>query len=165
MFVSINDYLARIYNTLENVVAPEVESDFVRSQLFAAIALLGSLSKKIEYRKDLISGEIDAGMEIIKAISDVLKDSGIAVPENTAAFLDEFRENGLPAEVKNIRLVNDQFRLILDFLYHKKEKISSDMFIYIDNKIRGYIHDMSLRDIGFMPHVSFDKILRAGKEE
>lgn len=164
MFVSINDYLARIYNTLENVVAPEVESDFVRSQLFAAVALIGSLSKKIEYKKDLILDEINAGMEIIKAISDVLKESGIDIPENTMAFLDEFRENGLAADIKNIDRVNEQFRIALDFLYDRKSEISAEMYVHIDNKVRAYIHDISLRDVGFMPHVSFDKILRAGKE-
>lgn len=164
MFVSINDYLSRICNTLEHVVAPDVESDFARSQVFAITALLGSLGRKIEYKQDLIAEEINAGLEIIKTIADVLKDAGLDAPDEVLSFMAESKESNLKLDTKSIEKVNENFRCILDFIYASKGKIESATFNEVDAKVRQYVHDISLRDVGFMAAMSFDKILRSGKE-
>ncbi len=165
MLVPINDYFSRIFHTLEHVVAPDLESDFARSQVFAVIALLGSLGKKIEYKQELIAGEINAGMEIIGAIADVLKGADLDVPAEVLTFMKESKDNKRKVDIKSINKVNDHFRCILDFLFVNKEKIDQATFNEVDAKVRKYVHDISLRDVGFMPAMSFDKILRSGKKE
>lgn len=165
MFVSIDDYLQRIYNTLEEVIAPDLKTDYTRSQLYAVVALLGSLNKKIEYKKDLILNEIKAGKDIISFMVDVLKKNGLDAPVEISDFLNRLEENGPIADTKYIDRVNGQFRFLLDFTYEHRDKIDEDNFEEMDRKIRKYIHDISLRDVGFMAPVSFDKILRPGKKD
>lgn len=165
MFVSTSDYIGRICHTLEHVIAPDLESDFARSQVFAVIALLGSLDIKIAYKTELILGEINAGMEIIGAIADALKGENIDVPDEVLNFLKEAKENPPAADINAVNQVNAQFRCILDFLYAGKKKINPDVFDDLDVKIRKYIHDISFRDVGFMPPMTFDKILKSGKED
>lgn len=164
MFVSIHDYIGRISNTLENVIAPDLQTDFARSQVYAVMALLGSLSKKVEYKRELIQDEVNAGTDIIKAICSILKDAEISVPTEVQVFMNELEKKGPVSDIAYIEKVNEQFRCTLDTLYQNKEKIDLETFDAMDKKIRGYIHDISLRDVGFMPTMSFDKILRAGKE-
>ena len=163
MFVPIDDYLSRIYDTLENVIAPDIESDFARGQVFAIIALLSSLSKKIEYKRELILGEIHAGTDIISAIIKVLKGSGIEAPAEVLSFMDEFRRNGPAADTEYVNRVNGIFRAVLDCFYANRGKIRKDVLALIDKQIRDYVHDISLRDVGFMGTTSLDKILKSGK--
>lgn len=164
MFVPIDDYLSRIYDTLENVVAPEIESDFARGQVFAAIALLSSLSKKIEYKRELILAEVNAGTEIISVIIKVLNGAGITPPAETASFMSELEKNGPEPDTRFIIRVNDNFRLALDCFDQNRKKIKEDAWTDADRQIRKYIDDITLRDVGFMATTSFDKILRSEKK-
>jgi hypothetical protein len=164
MFVPIDDYLSRICNTLENVIAPDVESDFARGQVFATIALLSALGKKIEYKRELILGEINAGTDIISATIKVLKESGIEAPAEAISFMDEFRRNGPVVDTKYIDRVNGTFRAVLDCWYANRGRIKKEVLARIDKQIRDYVHDISLRDVGFMPDTTLDKILKSGKD-
>ena len=163
MFVQIDDYLSRIYHTLEHVVAPDMTSDFARSQVYAVIALLGSLSKKIEYRQDLIIAEAEAGTSCIRAIAEVLQGAGVPIPQETSTFLESVKQNGHTAAIGYIGKVNEAFRISLDHFYKHRHALQPNVVSATDQKVRSYIHDISLRDVGFMAPTSFDKILKSGK--
>lgn len=164
MFVPIDDYFNRIYYTLENVIAPDLESDFARGQVYAIIVLLGSLCKKIEYKHELILEEINTGTDIIAAIIKVLKDAGIETPGEVLSFMKEFEKIGPCADITYMNKVNDNFRCAMDCFYENRKMIEPDTLTGIDKQIRSYIHDISLRDVGFMVATSFDKIMKSGKE-
>ena len=68
MFMSTDVYLKRIMHTLEQVVAPEVEDDYARGQVYAAIDLLHQLMDKVNYKNELIRQEIEMGSEAIRQV-------------------------------------------------------------------------------------------------
>ena len=59
MFIPVKDYLKRITFALEHVAAPQIESDFARGQVLAAVFLLDNLSTRIDYKPEVITKEIE----------------------------------------------------------------------------------------------------------
>ena len=92
MFVNTNVYFGRITDALEKVVAPEIESDEVRGQVFAVISLIQQVSGMIEYKHDLIEQEIKEGSDIVKNILRAVEGAGIEAPEEIGEFLEKLDE-------------------------------------------------------------------------
>ena len=70
MFMSVEAYLKRLTSALENTIAPELESDQTRGQVFAVIGLLDQLATRIEYKPGLLAEEIDAGEKLARGSLD-----------------------------------------------------------------------------------------------
>ena len=69
MFINLNVYFRRIIEALENVVAPEIESDHVRGQVFAIVDLIRQITDRVEYKPALIAKDIELGMDSIKRLT------------------------------------------------------------------------------------------------
>jgi len=158
MFVSINTYFERIHHTLEHVVAPEIESDYARGQVSAVIGLLGELSKKIEFRIDLIHEEINMNIKILVKIIKILKDNKIPVPDNSESFIREIKCNGQYNNLQYIDKANDIFHKTIDLFNTNRDKVEPALFEKMDELIREHITKISMRDLGFLNPMSFDII-------
>jgi hypothetical protein len=163
MFMSTDVYLKRIFHTLEHVIAPEVESDYARGQVFAVISLLEQLAQKIEYRQDLIAQEIKMGSRILKSITSALDQAGAEVPEEFGSFLNE-PDSGRVISLAVRNKLEEMLCLAIDLLHDNKGRIEQEQAMELDNQIRDYITKITTRDLGLMKPPAIEKMSRPQKK-
>lgn len=86
----IDTILGRINDTLENRIAPELVSPVLRGQVIAVVELLNQLAGKVEYRRDLLTEDIERARETIAMLLDVFDAARIAVPDELRAAAAPF---------------------------------------------------------------------------
>lgn len=79
----------RINHTLENVIAPEIESRIVRGQLFAVVEILNQIQNRFDYRHDLMVQDIQVGKQMLATLIEAFEAAGIEVPEAIPATARE----------------------------------------------------------------------------
>ena len=158
MFVNTNVYFGRITDALEKVVAPEIESDEVRGQVFAVISLIQQVSGMIEYKHDLIEQEIKEGSDIVKNILRAVEGAGIEAPEEIGEFLEKLDEGKAGGGLTLRNKVDEMLCMAIDCLRDNRGGIEA--YKEVDKMVRDYIYKIAGRDLGFMKPPMIEKISR-----
>ena len=161
MFTPIENYLERIFATLENVVAPEIESDYARVQLFAAIGLLQSLGKKIEYRQDLIEERMGRYSEVMSRVFKAVEKSGGEPSPELRDFSRELETRGPGREVSDLNRLKEQFSRIIDFFFAHRQKLHPEEARNLDQDIREVLTEVCTGDLSFIASDNIDKARKA----
>lgn len=163
MWMSTDAYLRRLMQTLEKVVAPEIESDQVRGQLYAVVDLINQLSSKIEYKPGIVGQDVKDGGEIMKTLLDAMQSAGIPTPPELSAFLSELESAApaLPLKFKTEEMVCSA----LDHFHAHKHELGQAGTAALDQKIRDYLLKVTTRDIGLMKPPMLEKISRSKRPE
>ncbi|MDD5222992.1 MAG: hypothetical protein PHE84_03305 [bacterium] len=166
MFAPIETYLERVFATLENVVAPEIESDYARVQLFAAISLLQSLGKKVEYRQELIGERINLYSEVVSRVFAAVEKSGGEPSAELRDFVREFQARGPGHGVGYLEKLEEKFSRTIDFFYANREKLNPEEVEKLDQEIREALNRVCTGDLNFVATDNIDKAKKArGKGE
>ncbi|OGP61122.1 MAG: hypothetical protein A2V67_09040 [Deltaproteobacteria bacterium RBG_13_61_14] len=161
MFMSTDLYLKRITQALEKVVAPEIESDRVRGQVFAVINLIEQLAEKIEYKPALIQQEIEMGSETFRRVVQAVEKGVGDVPKDLQAFLQEL-ERPDPGQGLGFRdRVEEMLCQAIDFFYAHRGRLEPAAALEVDGLIRGYITKITTRDLGLLKPPNIEKISRS----
>jgi len=161
MFMSAETYLSRITQTLEHVIAPEIESDYARGQVFAVINLIDQLARRIEYKSELISREIEAGFRTVSSIVRALEPR-TDIPEDLASFA-----GGEPPSGKDIAArdaVDEMLCRAIELYFACKDNIEGEASKEVDEVIRAHITGLATRDLGLLKPPDFSKISRSSKK-
>ncbi len=88
MDTNFETYVTRINYTLENVIVPQIQSDFIRSQVFAVMELLHQLTSRLEYRHELLLEDIERLRGIIQTVIKTFSKHKIHIPEDILSETD-----------------------------------------------------------------------------
>lgn len=160
MFMSTDVYLTRIMHTLEQVVVPEVESDYARGQVYAVIDLLNQLTGKIEYKSDLISQEIEMGSKMLATVIREMETVAPA-PDDLKKFLDELGSDKTKMDLGLRNRLDEMQCLAIDFFNANRAKLEPEAALEVDGMIRDHITRITTRDLGMMKPPRIDKISRS----
>lgn len=163
MFISTNVYFRRIMDALENVIAPEVESDHVRGQVFAVVDLINQISDRVEYKHDHIEDDIKQGSKMIMQIAEALSEAGGQTPEEIEAFLKAFDEGSAGRGLALRKKVEETLCAAIDYFHENKNKMESNAAEKLDSDIRQHIFKNAGRDLGLMKPPMIEKISRPQK--
>lgn len=161
MFMSTDAYLKRIMLALDRGIAPKIESDALRGQVYAVVDLLNQLTGRIEYKRELLDQEIRTGAEILEKILTGLESEGISAPDDLAAFVKELGENSAGSGPGLGREVEERICRAIDVFHAQKDKMSAEQKIALDQAIRDYILKAATRDLGLTKPPNIDKISRS----
>jgi hypothetical protein len=162
MYVSTDVYIKRINHTLEKVVAPEVESDHARGQVFAVINLLEQLASMIEYKRELFAQELMMGKQALDEIAGALSGAGVELPEDIQSFIAEF-DSKADADLAACGRMDKMISAGIELLRERKDKMDGENADRVDKKVRGYITKLATRDLGLLKPPAIDKISRPEK--
>ena len=166
MFAPIETYLERIFATLENVLAPEIESDYARIQLFAAIGLLQSLGKKVEYRHELIDERIRLYSEVVSRVFAAVEKSGGEPAGELRDFVREFEAHGPGSGVSYLEKLEEKFSRTIDFFYANRKKLGQEKAQEMDQEIMEVLSRVCLGELNFLATDNIDKAKKSkGKGE
>ncbi len=126
MDTNFETYVTRINYTLENLIAPQIQSDFIRGQVSAIMELLNQLTSRLEYRHELLLEDIERFRGILQTVIETLSNHKIHIQT------DLLRQ----AEVQTIGKYGKQLRDIYDrmeaaasnainLLYENRDKIKN----------------------------------------
>jgi hypothetical protein len=165
MFIPLNIYFKRLTDALENVVAPEIESDHVRGQVFAVVELIRQIIDRIEYKQDLINQEIELGRNTIGQIADALVDAGVDAPAEIAEFIQSFEEGkagkGIPLRNKTDEMVC----AAMEAFHRNMDKMNPEVAEKTDAAIRENMFKLIGRELGLMKPPMIEKISRSKREK
>lgn len=161
MFISTNLYLTRLNEALEKVIAPEVESDEVRGQVFAVISLIEQFMGRIEYKHDFIEQEIDSGVSVLKRVIEATGEAGLDMPAQIGEFLQKLDDGKAGAGLALCDKVDEMLCIAIDLLHGNRDKVNS--YKEVDKDIRDHIFRMAGRDMGLMKPPMIEKISRPEK--
>lgn len=165
MDIPLTCIVERINHTLENVVAPEIESPIIRGQLFAVVELLNQLQGRFEARHDFLVQDIQAGRGMLATIHAALKEAGFEQPTEIG-----MAETGAPLlGMSGDRLREEKTRVesavsaALDLLNtHRADVADADK---VEKAVLEQIGAGILRDLGLFRRQRFDKISQRVQEE
>jgi len=165
MFVSTDVYLKRLTNTLEKLIAPEIEDDFARGQVFAVIDLINQLSGRIEYKRDMIEQDITGGVGMIKKILEAVKNGGGGEDTGLEEFVRSVESGeqavGLPLRAATEEKVCEA----IAYLHENKAKMDPAGYAAIDQELRDFITKTTIRDLGMSRPPLIEKISRSQREK
>jgi hypothetical protein len=165
MDTPLTSIVERINHTLENVVAPEIESPIVRGQLFAAAELLNQLQGRFEVRHDFLVQDIQAGKRMLATINAALRDAGVEEPAEILMAEAEVPLLGVSGD----RLREEKTRVesavstALDLLDTHREAVTDAE--KVERAVLEQIGVGILRDLGLFRRQRFDKISQRVQEE
>ncbi len=155
----------RINQTLENVIAPEIESTIVRGQLFAVVELLNQLQGKYEYRHDLMVQDIRVGGQMLATLIEAFEKAGVETPEAISTATREIDLLGMSGEqLREVRRgVEEAVSAALDLLDANRSEISEAE--KVEKAVLGQLGQNILRDMMLFRRQRFDKISQRAQEE
>jgi len=161
MFMATDAYLKRLTHALEFIIAPEIESDAARGQVFAVIDLLNQLMGRIEYKPDLIASDVAANSEMIKRIVQGLEGAAAAVPEEISAFLKEVESVPGPKNLGQRARSEEILCRAIVLLHEHRQKLGAASGQELDRALREHILKVATRDLGLMKPPLLEKISRS----
>ena len=164
MFLSTEEYLHRITNALENVVAPLIESDYGRGQLLAAVFLLDQLTDRIDYKAELIQQEIETGCETIRKIVDAIQDGGGEVPGDLKAFIDEVEGESCVQDLAFRGRCDEMLCSAIDAFYSNRKRFDPASAHATEGLILGHLTQIASRDLGMFKSSTSEKLLQSRGE-
>jgi hypothetical protein len=155
----------RINQTLEDVIAPEIESVIVRGQLFAVVELLNQLQGKYEYRHDLMVQDIQVGRQMLATLIEAFEKAGIETPEVISTATREVDLLGVSGDqLREVRTgVEAAVSAALDLLDANRSEISEAE--KVEKAVLGRLGQNILRDMMLFRRQRFDKISQRVQEE
>lgn len=163
MWISPELYLKRITQALEKTVAPEIESDLVRGQVFAVISLLQQLAERIAYKPDLIAQEIQAGGETLRSVISELAAAGSSAPGELQAFLEELDRAGADKGMGALLQVEEKLCAAIDFFFAARRQLAPETAARLDRLLRDYLTRQATRELGLTKPPNLEKISRSKK--
>jgi hypothetical protein len=161
MWMKPEAYLKRLQNTLEQVVAPEIEDDAVRGQLYAVVDLLNQLGGKIEYKRDLIAAEINAGQTMLSRLLGEMERAGVASPEALSGFAAELSRGERPFGLNLQQEIEENLCRALDHFHASKNKLGPELTARLDRELRDYMLKTATREMGQLKPPQLERISRS----
>jgi len=155
----------RINQTLENVIAPEIESTIVRGQLFAVVELLNQLQGKYEYRHDLMVQDIQVGRQMLATLIEAFEKSGVETSQAISTETEEIDLFGMSGDqLREVRSgVEEAVSDALDLLDANRSGITEAE--KAEKAVLGQLGQNILRDMMLFRRQRFDKISQRAQEE
>jgi hypothetical protein len=157
MFMTVEAYLKRLTSALENAIAPEIESDRTRGQVFAIIGLLDQLATRIEYKPGLLAEEIDAGEKLAREVAAAAGGPSAAL----AALLREAETQGPGRDLPALARVDEMLSLAIEEFFAAGDRMSVADRARTDQLIRDHLTRIATRDLGLTKPPNFEKISRS----
>lgn len=161
MFISPAVYFKRLTDALENVVAPEIESDYVRGQVFAIVDLIRQLVDRIEYKQELIAQEIQITSDSIKRMIKALTEANCAIPEEIKQFISSLEDGSAGKSLAVRNKTDEMFCKALELFHGNLGKIPPETAKEVDKAIRDNILKVVGRDLGLLKPPMIEKISRS----
>jgi hypothetical protein len=165
MWMKPDAYLRRLQNTLEQVVAPEIEDDAVRGQLYAVSDLLNQLGGKIEYNRDLIAVEVREAAKMLARVLAVMEGQGVSSPEELAKINAELSAGARPIELKLQAEAEEAVCRAIDHFHANRNKMLSGTVSALDKELRDYMLKAATREIALVKPPQMEKISRSKRPE
>jgi hypothetical protein len=159
MFTSAQEYLQKITHTLEHVIAPQIESDYLRGQLLAAVFLLDQLMDRVDYRVDLLAQEIEGSCETILRIVEALDEGGGEVPTDLRAFVSEIGEGERGGDLAFRNRCDQMLCSAIDSFFASRDKLDPVSARTVDGAILGHLTQIAGRDMGLYKPSTSEKLL------
>jgi hypothetical protein len=155
----------RINQTLENVIAPEIESTIVRGQLFSVVELLNQLQGKYEYRHDLMVQDIQVGKQMLATLIEAFDKAGVETPEAISTATREVELLGMSGDqLREVRSgVEAAVSDALDLLDANRAVIKQAETV--EKAVLGQVGQNILRDMMLFRVQRFDKISQRVQED
>ena len=160
MFIPAEDYLQRISYALEHVIAPQIESDFARGQLLAAVFLLDQLTDRVDYKADLIRQEITWSRETIEKIVEALEEKEVGMPAELNAFRETIRRDGCGEDLAFRNRCDEMLCSAIDVYYAHRDRFDPASAHEMEERILGHLARISFRDLGMLKPSTGEKLLR-----
>jgi len=157
MFMTVEAYLKRLTSTLENAIAPELESDRTRGQVFAVIGLLDQLATRIEYKPGLLAEEIDSGVALAREVAAAIGGGSEAL----MALLREVETQGPGRDLPALARVDEMLSLAIEEFFAAGDGMSVADRARTDQLIRDHLTRIATRDLGLTKPPNFEKISRS----
>ena len=165
MFITVSEYLKRITLTLEQVVAPKVESEFERGQLLAAVFLLDQLADKVDYKDELIDQEIKLCCATIKEIAGVFQQYGLDIPDDLKSFLEKLDQEGAGKGLEFRGHCNRMLSAAIQSFFTHKDKLDPAVVHKIDGIILGQFKTIGLRDMGMLKVSTSGRLIQSKEKK
>ena len=159
MFTSTQDYLQRITHSLEHVIAPRIESDYLRGQLLAAVFLLDQLADRVDYKVDLLAQEIEGSCETIRRIVEALDERGGEVPGDLRAFASEIDQGDRGTDLDFRSRCDQTLCSAIDSFFANRDKFDLASAHTMDGLILGHLAQIAARDLGMYKPSTSEKLL------
>lgn len=160
MDMPIKDYIKRISYALEHAVAPEIESDYIRGQLLAAVFLIDQLTDRIDYKPALIKQDIDSSAETIKTIVNSCGQKAGEVPEEISAFLEELDKDDYEINLKFRERCEGILSLAIEYFFNSKDKLEPAEADDLNGAIIKKLMKTATRDIGMLKPSTSNKLIQ-----
>jgi hypothetical protein len=165
MWMTTEGYIKRMMNALEQVVAPEIEDDAARGQLYAVVELLNQLVAKVEYKPGLIAKEVEEGRAILEAVLGGTEEAGIETPEGLAKIVKEFESESAVMNTALKAKVEEAVCGAINHFHENKGALEPGAVSGLDRNIRDYILKSATRDMGLMKPPNVERISRSKRPE
>jgi len=158
-------YVTRINYTLENIIAPQIQSDFIRSQVFSVMELLHQLTSRLEYRHDLLLEDINRLKGIAQTVIETFDKHNIPIQKE---LLNRVDVQMMGKYGKQLREVHDQMEITasqaIDLLYENRDKIKNAK--EVEHRILKQITEGIIRDVMlFKPEMMHEVSKRLQEKE
>jgi len=155
----------RINHTLENVIAPEIESPIVRGQLFAIVEILNQIQGRFDYRHDFMVQDIQVGGQMLATLIEAFEKAGVETPEAISSETREVDLSGMSGD--QLREVRSRMEAAvsaaLDLLDANRSGIEQPE--QVEKAVLGQLGQNILRDMMLFQRQRFDKISQRVQEE
>lgn len=161
-FISI---VERINHTLENVIAPEIESPIVRGQLFAVVEILNQIQRRFDYRHDFMIQDIRVGRQMLATLIEAFEKAAVRTPEAISTATREVDLLGMNGDqLREVRSgVEEAVSAALDLLDANRSGI--EQAEQVEKAVLGQLGQNILRDMMLFRPQRFDKISQRAQEE
>ena len=163
MFVTTDEYLYRITYALENVIAPQIESDYMRGQVLAAVFLLDQLIDRIDYKADIVMQEIETGCETMRKVVEAVQEKTADVPEDLRTFLQELDRGGYGKDLAFRNRCNEMLCSAIDVFFASRHTLDQDRVHEIEDLLLGQFIQIASRDLGMTKPSTSQKLLQSKK--
>ena len=161
-FPSIVD---RLNHTLENVIAPEIESPIVRGQVFAVVEILNQIQGRFDYRHDFMIQDIQVGRQMLATLTEALEKAGVETSEAISSAAEEV--DLVAMSVEQLRAtrgrVEEAVSAALDVLDAHRSGIPRAE--EVEKAVLGQLGQNIIRDMMLYRPQRFDKISQRVQEE
>lgn len=155
----------RLTHTLENVIAPEIESPIVRGQLFAVVEILNQIQGRFDYRHDFMVQDIQVGRQMLTTLIEALEKAEVGIPETISSTAKEVDLLGMSAEELRASRsrMEEAVSAALDLLDAHRSAIPRAE--QVEKAVLGQLGQNLLRDMMLYRPQRFDKISQRVQEE
>jgi len=150
MWIPIAAYIDRISAALEEIVAPEISSEYARIQLLAAVELLKSLGRKIEYRRDLIRKRTSGNSSIIYDLCQVVLEKRGDLPEDLHGFFRKLETGQIKQDLMSIEESEAMLRKAIDCLFALRSQFDQTDFAKVEDRLRKFLTTTCIQDVVFV---------------